>query len=249
MNPDPAESSRFSESGPRSGDVSLSTPPVIEAFGLQRIFTQGGVETVALIEANVRILPGEMVAIIGPSGSGKSTLMAILGLLDRPTSGVYRFNGRDVTHLSDDDLSRVRNLSIGFVFQSFNLLSRATVVENVELPQVYAGTARKVRRERARELLELVGLGHRLDHRPNQISGGEMQRVAIARSLANSPSMLLADEPTGNLDSRVGKEILSLFRQLNRERGMTEVIVTHDNQVAAQCDRVIEIRDGRTIHA
>jgi len=221
--------------------------PVIIAQGLQRIFTNGGVSTIALEEASFSIFPGEMVAIIGPSGSGKSTLMAILGCLDRPTGGSYKLNGREVTTLDDDDLSRLRNRTIGFVFQSFNLLQRSTALENVELPQIYAGVSRKERSERAKRLLESVGLGHRLHHKPNTISGGEMQRVAIARALANDPSLILADEPTGNLDSRSGVEIMAYFRRLNLEQGVTEIIVTHDPHVAAQCDRVLEIHDGKLV--
>jgi putative ABC transport system ATP-binding protein len=188
-----------------------------------------------------------MLAIIGPSGSGKSTLMALLGCLDRPTEGTYRLDGRDVTHLSDDDLSAVRNRAIGFVFQSFHLLPRSTARENVELPMIYAGLPGRERRARADTLLTTVGLGHRLGHRPNQLSGGENQRVAIARALVNDPPLLLADEPTGNLDSRSGAEILGLFQALNRDRGVSVILVTHDPRVAERCHRVVELLDGRVV--
>jgi len=220
---------------------------LIDVQGLRRVYTAEGVETVALDHVDLRIRTGEMVAIIGPSGSGKSTLMSIIGCLDRPTAGSYRLGGRDVTGLNDNELSGVRNRLIGFVFQSFNLLVRATALENTELPQIYAGVPRSDRRARARAMLESVGLGHRTRHRPNALSGGEMQRVAIARALINEPKLILADEPTGNLDSRSGSEVLALFRKLNRERGVTLIIVTHDPRVAGECDRVVEIFDGRVV--
>ena len=221
---------------------------LIDARGLRKTyFSVAGAGTEALCGVDVSVRPGEMLAIIGPSGSGKSTLMAILGCLDRPTSGTYHLNGRDVTGLTDDEASAVRNRQIGFVFQSFNLLPRATAVENVELPLIYSGMPRGRRHARAKEMLELVGLGHRLTHRPNALSGGEMQRVAIARALVNEPSLILADEPTGNLDSRVGAEVMEFFHRLNRERGVTLIIVTHDSRVAAQCKRVIEILDGLVV--
>jgi putative ABC transport system ATP-binding protein len=239
--PDP-QGAAFPSNGEATADARL-----IEARALRRVYTAEGVETVALDYVDLDVEPGEMLAIIGPSGSGKSTLMAILGCLDRPSSGTYKLTGRDVTHLSDNELSTVRNRRIGFIFQSFNLLARATALENAELPQIYAGVPRRERRVRARALLEAVGLGHRVHHRPNALSGGEMQRVAIARALANDPKLLLADEPTGNLDSRSGTEVMSLFRQLNRERDVTLIIVTHDTRVAAQCDRVVEIFDGRVL--
>jgi putative ABC transport system ATP-binding protein len=228
----------------------VSSPPeelLIDAHGLRREFSSEGITTVALEHVDLEVRPGEMLAVIGPSGSGKSTLMAILGCLDRPTRGSYSLAGRDVTQLGDNELSGVRNRMIGFVFQSFNLLGRATALENVELPQIYAGRSRRQRRIRARELLEAVGLGHRTGHRPSALSGGEMQRVAVARALANEPQLIFADEPTGNLDSRVGAEVMALFRRLNRERGVTLMIVTHDPRVAEQCDRVVEILDGRVV--
>jgi len=221
--------------------------PLLSVRGAGRVFGKGDASTVALENVNLDILSGEMTALTGPSGSGKSTLMAILGCLDRPTSGSYHLLGQDVTRLSDDALSAVRNRTIGFVFQSFNLLQRSTAIENVELPQVYAGVSRHARRKRATALLESVGMGHRLFHRPNTLSGGEMQRVAIARALANDPRLVLADEPTGNLDSHSGQEILRIFHEMNRERGVTIVIVTHDPGVAAQCRRVVELLDGRLV--
>jgi len=230
----------------------LTTPPpaipwIIRTEKILRVFRSHDVATVALADATFAVKPGEMIAIMGPSGSGKSTLMAILGCLDRPTSGSYWLAGREVTDLSDDELSSVRNRMVGFVFQSFILLQRSSALENVELPQVYAGITPRARREKARTLLASVGLGHRLGHKPNELSGGELQRVAIARALANDPKLLLADEPTGNLDWRSGKEIMDIFRRLNLERGMTEVVVTHNAEVAAQCDRIVVIQDGRTL--
>jgi putative ABC transport system ATP-binding protein len=238
-----------SDSGavPTAGVRGQRAPFLIEGRGLRRVFSTGGVDTVALASVDLAIRHGEMLAIIGPSGSGKSTLMALLGCLDRPTGGTYLLEGHDVTHLSDDDLSAVRNKTIGFVFQSFHLLPRSTARENVELPLIYAGVPRRERRLRSKALLESVGLGHRLDHRPNQMSGGENQRVAIARALVNDPGLILADEPTGNLDSRSGTEILGLFTRLNRERGVSVILVTHDPRVAEQCDRVIEIFDGLVV--
>ena len=220
---------------------------LIDGKGLRRVFQTGEAATVALDTVDIAIRASEMVAIIGPSGSGKSTLMGILGCLDRPTEGTYVLAGRDVTRLSDQDLSQVRNRTIGFVFQSFNLLPRATAVENVEMPQIYAGASRRARRERARAVLESVGLGHRMGHRPNALSGGEMQRVAIARALVNDPKLVLADEPTGNLDSRSGAEVMGIFKGLNRERGVTVVIVTHDPRIAEQCERVVELLDGKVV--
>ncbi len=228
--------------------VDADSPALIDARGLRKTyFSVAGSGTEALRGVDVTVQSGELLAIIGPSGSGKSTLMAILGCLDRPTAGTYLLNGRDVTGLTDDEASSVRNRQIGFVFQSFNLLPRATAVENVELPLIYSGMPRARRHQRAKEMLELVGLGHRLTHRPNALSGGEMQRVAIARALVNEPSLILADEPTGNLDSRVGAEVMELFHRLNRERGVTLIIVTHDPRVAGQCRRVIEILDGLAV--
>jgi len=191
-------------------------------------------------------MPGEFIAIMGPSGSGKSTLMNVIGCLDRPTSGSYLFETRDVGSLSDDELALLRNRKIGFVFQTFNLLPRFTALKNVEVPLIYSGVSSRDRRERAKPLLEQVGLADRMDHKPTELSGGQQQRVAIARALINNPPLLLADEPTGNLDSRSGEEILNILIDLNK-RGVTVIIVTHDQNVAARCKRIINLKDGRII--
>jgi putative ABC transport system ATP-binding protein len=219
--------------------------PVIQARGLTKIYQMGDVEVKALRGANLDILPGEMVAIMGPSGSGKSTLMNIIGCLDVPSTGIYRLDGVDVSRLNDDRLAEIRSKKIGFVFQSFNLLARTSALANVELPLIYAGVSGRERRRRAVEVLEMVGLGNRLDHKPNELSGGQQQRVAIARSLINRPKLILADEPTGNLDTKTSDEIMKLFQQLNQERGMTIVFVTHDSETANYCQRIIHIRDGQ----
>ncbi len=216
---------------------------VIEARNLTKVYKMGDVEVHALRGLSTRIARGEVVAIMGPSGSGKSTLMNMIGCLDRPTSGEYILDGEPVSNLSDDQLAAIRNRKVGFVFQSFNLLSRTTALANVELPMRYAGV-RSGRKERAKRALELVGLGDRMYHRPNELSGGQQQRVAIARALVNEPAIILADEPTGNLDSRSGEEIMNLLLSLNKERGTTLIIVTHDPDVAAQTQRIIHIRDG-----
>ena len=216
---------------------------VITAENLTKVYKMGEVEVHALRGLSLEIERGEVVSIMGPSGSGKSTLMNIIGCLDRPTSGAYILDGEPVSNLNDDQLASIRNRKVGFVFQSFNLLSRATAVYNVELPMRYAGITRG-RKERAREALEKVGLGDRLTHRPNELSGGQQQRVAIARALVNEPAILLADEPTGNLDTKSGEEIMHLLLNLNREHGTTLIIVTHDPDVSAQTGRSIRIRDG-----
>ncbi len=219
-------------------------PPLILLQDVTKVYSLGQVEVTALAGVNLEVNSGELVAIMGPSGSGKSTLMNILGCLDQPTSGRYLLEGTDVGRLSDDELALIRNRKIGFVFQSFNLLPRLRAVEQVELPMIYAGIPRPVRRRRAVELLELVGLGDRLDHRPTQLSGGQQQRVAIARALANNPSLILADEPTGNLDSRSSAEILAVLQRLNRERGVTVIIVTHEADIAHHTRRIVQMRDG-----
>ncbi|HEX2094083.1 MAG TPA: ABC transporter ATP-binding protein [Longimicrobiaceae bacterium] len=220
---------------------------VIETRGLQKHY-QLGAETVrALRGVDLVIRRNEYVAIMGPSGSGKSTLMNLIGCLDSPTAGEYVLNGERVAGMSDDELARIRNREIGFVFQTFNLLPRSTALENVELPLVYAGVGRRERRERAAEVLRAVELADRMDHHPNELSGGQRQRVAIARALVNRPSILLADEPTGNLDSGTSEEIMGLFARLYEE-GQTVIMVTHEADIAAHAERVVILRDG-TIHS
>lgn len=219
--------------------------PIVQLVGVERVYRMGSIEVRALQGVDLSIYSGEMVAIMGPSGSGKSTLMHIMGLLDRPTAGRYLLEGQEVGRLGESALARLRNSKIGFVFQAYNLLPRATALENVELPLMYAGVVRG-RSQRAREALERVGLGERLRHRSNQLSGGEQQRVAIARALVNNPSLILADEPTGNLDTRTSHEIMSLFRQLQQE-GMTVVVVTHEADIARWAQRIVMMRDGRIV--
>jgi putative ABC transport system ATP-binding protein len=216
---------------------------VIIAENLRKIYQMGDVEVQALRGLSCTIERGEVVAIVGPSGSGKSTLMNILGCLDHPTTGDYYLDGEHVSELRDDQLANIRNRKVGFIFQSFNLLSRATALSNVELPLRYSGT-NTGRKERARGALTEVGLGDRMTHRPTELSGGQQQRVAIARAIVNNPAIIMADEPTGNLDSKVGQEIIDLLLNLNKEIGTTLIIVTHDPKVAAQAQRIIRIKDG-----
>jgi putative ABC transport system ATP-binding protein len=217
--------------------------PLIRLEGITRVYRMGDVEVRALAGVTLDLAAGEFTAIMGASGSGKSTMMNLLGCLDRPTSGRYWLDGQEVSRLSNDALARIRNQTIGFVFQSFNLLSRTTALENVELPLLYANVPGEERHARAREALERVGLGARVDHHPNQMSGGQQQRVAIARALVNRPPVLLADEPTGNLDSRTSEDVMALFQALGRS-GITVVVVTHEPDIAAYASRVITMRDG-----
>ncbi len=218
---------------------------VVAASDLVKTYKMGEVEVNALCGASVKIARGEVVAIMGPSGSGKSTMMNILGCLDRPTSGEYMLDGELVADMTDDQLASIRNRKVGFVFQSFNLLSRQTALFNVELPLRYAGSMdASARRERAAAALKAVGLEDRMTHRPTELSGGQQQRVAIARAIVNEPAIIMADEPTGNLDSKVGREIISLLLNLNGERGTTLIIVTHDPNIADHAGRIIKLRDG-----
>ncbi len=217
---------------------------VIDVQDLVHVYRRGSVDVPALRGVTFQIRRGEYVSLMGPSGSGKSTLMHILGCLLTPTSGSYRLDGVETVHLREEERARIRREKIGFVFQQFNLLPRLTLLQNVALPMMYAGVPRRKREERARRLLERVGLGHRLHHTPTEISGGEAQRVAIARALANDPSLILADEPTGNLDTRTGEEILALFDALHQE-GRTLLMVTHDPEVARRAQRILRMRDGR----
>ncbi len=220
--------------------------PVIQVTDVKKIYKMGEVEVPALNGVSFRIEKGEMVAITGPSGSGKSTLMNIIGCLDTPTSGSYILDGVDVSKLNDDQQAMIRNKKIGFVFQTFNLLSRTPALDQVELPMVYAGAPD--RRQRALAALESVGLKDRVHHRPTELSGGQQQRVAIARALVNNPSIILADEPTGNLDSKSGAEIMNIFKSLNHDKCMTIILVTHDPSVAEQAKHVIRVRDGQIVN-
>ncbi|HEV8118205.1 MAG TPA: ABC transporter ATP-binding protein [Thermoanaerobaculia bacterium] len=217
---------------------------LIDIRDITKVYVMGQEKVHALSGVTLGIERGEYAAIMGPSGSGKSTLMNLIGCLDTPTSGSYVLNGREVARMTDDDLAAIRNQEIGFVFQTFNLLPRTTAVQQVELPLVYSGLARRERRERAVRALEAVGLGDRMSHHPNEMSGGQRQRVAVARALVNNPSILLADEPTGNLDSATGAEIMALFDDLN-SRGNTIVLVTHEEDIAAHARRIVRLLDGK----
>jgi len=217
--------------------------PVIETHDIRKTYKMGEIEVHALRGVSFTIERGEVVSIMGPSGSGKSTMMNTLGCLDRPTGGEYFLDGEAVASLSDDQLADIRNRKVGFVFQSFNLLSRQTAITNVELPLRYSGSTER-RRERAIEALKAVGLGDRMTHRPYELSGGQQQRVAVARAIVNNPAIIMADEPTGNLDSKVGQEIMNLLLGLNKDLGTTLIIVTHDPKVAEQTQRIIRLKDG-----
>jgi ABC-type lipoprotein export system ATPase subunit len=222
--------------------------PLIELRDISKVYDLGEVKVEALKNASLTIEQGELIALLGPSGSGKSTLMNTLGCLDRPTSGSYQLAGQEVATMSRDERAHIRNERIGFVFQNFNLLARTTALENVELPLLYSrGISASERHRRAIEMLSLVGLADRLDHHPSQLSGGQQQRVAIARALVNRPSILMADEPTGNLDSKTSREIIALFKHLNETQGITIILVTHDQSVAAHARRKIVLRDGRIV--
>lgn len=221
---------------------------LIEIRNVSRVYDLGEVKVEALKNADLTVEQGEYVALMGPSGSGKSTLMNTLGCLDRPTSGSYKLAGEEVATMTRDQLARIRNHRIGFVFQNFNLLARTSALENVELPLLYAqGVSAAERSRRATEMLQRVGLGDRLDHHPSQLSGGQQQRVAIARAMVNEPAILLGDEPTGNLDSKTSREIVDLFRNLNETNGITVILVTHDQKVARHTRRMVVLRDGRIV--
>ena len=221
-------------------------PPLLQLEGVSRIYDMGRVQVAALRDVNLTIEAGEFVAVLGPSGSGKSTLMNLIGCLDRPTTGTYRLGGQDVAMLTGDDLATVRGRNVGFVFQSYDLLPRTSALENVATPLMYQAIGRRERLVRAQAVLERLGLGDRLDHHPNELSGGQQQRVGIARALVTDPPIILADEPTGNLDTVSGADVLALFRHLHRT-GRTVIIITHDADVASHADRQVHVRDGRVL--
>ena len=219
---------------------------IIELKDVEKVYEMGPMQVRALDRVTLDVERGDYVAVMGPSGSGKSTLMNLIGCLDTPTAGSYKLNGREVANLEDDELAVIRNGEIGFVFQTFNLLPRTDAIQNVELPLIYAGMPRAERRDRARKALQAVGLGDRMEHRPNEMSGGERQRVAIARALVNAPAILLADEPTGNLDSKTGAEIMEFIDRL-QEQGNTILLVTHEEELAARAARIVRVRDGNIV--
>lgn len=221
----------------------MSAKPVIQITDMTKVYQMGQTEVHALAGVTFDVMENEYIAIMGPSGSGKSTLMNMIGCLDTPTSGDYILNGNNVSKMEDAELAEIRNREIGFVFQTFNLLPRTSCLANAELPLIYAGMKSSERKERAREVLTKVGLGDRVDHKPNELSGGQRQRVAIARALVNNPSILLADEPTGNLDTKTGEEILMLFEELYRQ-GNTIIVVTHEQEIAEHARRIVRLRDG-----
>jgi putative ABC transport system ATP-binding protein len=225
-------------------DTQNNGVPVIHLSSITRIYEMGAEQVHALEGISLHVAKNEYVAVMGPSGSGKSTLMNIVGCLDTPTSGLYELNGINVSEMNDNELARIRNKEIGFVFQTFNLLPRSDALHNVELPLVYGGISREVRRKLAREALEHVGLGDRMHHKPNELSGGQRQRVAIARALVNRPSLILADEPTGNLDTKTGDEIMGLLQELH-QAGNTIIMVTHEEYIAEHAHRIVRLRDGR----
>lgn len=235
--------------GLRAAVVGSGMPTIIAAKNLVKTYVVGEVEVKALRGVNLEVQQGEFLSVTGPSGSGKSTFMHIVGCLDRPTSGQYLLDGQDVSRMSKDQLAAIRNRKIGFVFQGFNLLTRTSAIDNVELPLLYAGPGLKggERRTRAIEVLKAVGLEDRADHHPNQLSGGQQQRVAIARSLINNPSILLADEPTGNLDTRTSIDVMNTFQQLNRDRGITVILITHEHDIAEYGTRTVQFRDGLVV--
>jgi putative ABC transport system ATP-binding protein len=220
---------------------------VVEVSALRKVYDLGESRVLALDGVDLALEPNEFVAVMGPSGSGKSTFMHVVGLLDRPTSGTYRFEGRDVSDIGPDERADLRSRRLGFVFQAYNLLPRTSAIENVELPMIYAGIPESRRRDIAAEKLDLVGVGHLAQHHPNQLSGGQQQRVAIARSLVNDPGLLLADEPTGALDTASSAEVMRLLRRLNEERGIAIMLVTHEPEVAAYAKRIVTFRDGRIV--
>ncbi|MES3628901.1 MAG: ABC transporter ATP-binding protein [Longimonas sp.] len=228
----------------RASTVASPAGPLLQITGLKKRYVMGSEEVWALDGIDVSVEEGEYIAIMGPSGSGKSTFMNMLGCLDTPTSGTYLLNGNDVSRYSDDELAEIRNREIGFIFQTFNLLPRVDCLRNVELPLIYAGMKQAERRERAAEALRKVGLGDRMDHKPNELSGGQRQRVATARALVNAPSIILADEPTGNLDTETGDEIMRLFEELHRQ-GNTLLVVTHEEDIAQHARRILRLRDGK----